>query len=199
METKDWLPYLISGLSLVVSSIALYMGQFRRAKLKIIVGPDIHIYHPVDGGTAFYIPVIFTNKSPTRGLVEEIYLRMRTPSGRTYQLKWLEEIRLTIRDWNYDHLDNAKPFTIGGFESVSKVCWFLWPEVREPLELVAGQYSVSIEATSDKGKKPEIKKQKTLIISGETEKTLNLRKSSKDPKARIHYFEGDSEIAQVIE
>lgn len=61
------------------------------------LGPDVHLYYPVDGGSAMYLPMLFTNDSPTRGAVLQIFVELVTPFGKHYFLKWLEEVEIELR------------------------------------------------------------------------------------------------------
>lgn len=188
----EYTPIIISLFSLLIAGIALYMGQYRKSSIRVVLGPDIHIYHPSDGGTAFYLPMIFTNKSPTRGFVEEIFIQEKTPDGEYFTMKWLEVVQMTFRDWKYELHDRAKPFTIDGYDTLSKVYWFLWPASTGDFNVKKGKYSITAMISSEKGRTPKIKETQSFLLDSNSETFLQKRREDRDPTTLIHYFTDDS-------
>ena len=50
LEFKDYFAIGTGSLSVLLSGLALYLTQFRKAKVSAQIGPAIHLYHPQDGG-----------------------------------------------------------------------------------------------------------------------------------------------------
>ncbi len=199
MTTKDYLTLGLSFLGLIISMTAIYLGQFRSAEILATLGPEIHIYYPHDGGSALYLPITFSNSSPTRGVVYQIYLRLSTPNGMNYYLRWGEEASITERTWEYTTIGRVKPFTIDGYSSVSKVYWFLWPQDEKPsLRFEAGTYSLTSYVWSTKQNKPDILSNETLEINSEVADILAERKRKNDPHTRILYLKDRGLIATAI-
>lgn len=187
---------VISSLSLIVAATTLYMNQFRKAKIKIILGPDIHMYHPSDGGTAFYLPVIFTNRSPTKGLVKEIFLKVECPDKGCYFMLWKEEVSISLKDMEYVHTDRAKPFTIDGYATTAKTYWFLWPQNKQqPLTFKQGEYTFTIMARTAKGDITDVQQSEKLTISAELERVFLERMQQKDATTRYKYFDNKTLVA----
>jgi hypothetical protein len=196
VEVKDYLALSFSSLGLIVSVLALYLGQFRRSRLAAVLGPDVHIYHPSDGGTGVYIPIIFSNHSPTRGVVYQVFLRIRSPEGMNYYLRWRREATIAEPTWEYGFEGRAKPFTVDGHSSQAKVYWFLWPDnEKQDLLFKEGKYSLTAYVWSQRIAIPDVATSEELEISREVEKILEDRRKAKDPVSRVLYLKDRGLIA----
>jgi len=199
MTTTELVSTSISLISLCVAVSAIYLGHFRDPNIEVKLGPDVHLYHPLDGGTAIYLPFLVANNSPTRGAVHQIVIQVSTPSGKQYYSRWQEEADIKQRTWEYSTLGRVKPFTIGGHETVSKIYWFWFPETNSPLLFETGEYQVAAHIWTKNKQKPDAVFLEKFIITQEVEKILADYRERKDPRTRFVYFKRRNLISAVTE
>ena len=192
---SNYIPIVISITGVGIAITSLYLSNFRRPDISAGLGPDVHLYHPSDGGTAIYLPVVFTNNSPTRGAVLQAYLKISHPNGKNYYLKWLEEWKISTRQSDYEYISRAKPFTIDGHSSSFKLFWFLRPNDSNPLLFSKGKYQFTLHLWSKHQSSPTKESSETLEVSEIVEEILISRFKNNDPTTRIIHFEGKSLIA----
>ena len=188
MEPKDYLTLGLSLLGLFVSVAALYLGQFRRPRFVVTLGPDVHLYYPADGGSAVYLPMIFSNNSPTRGVIYQIYLRILTPKAQNYYLRWRQEATIDDQTLEYSYLGRVKPLTVDGYSSQAKVYWFIWPSSEQPLLFEEGRYSFTAYVWSKHSAQPDIEVTENLQLDKQGALALADNLKKKDPHTRYAYF-----------
>jgi hypothetical protein len=133
----------IALLSLLVSAITLFLTQFKGAELSHVVGPELKVYYPFDGGFALYLPVTFLNQSARTGTVLKCGITIFSnvnPEERFY-MEWREFSRLdpATAKWGYEEITHA--IAIPGNGSTVKVVWFSWRANSTPqFRLSEGQY-----------------------------------------------------------
>ncbi|NEU08954.1 hypothetical protein GZH53_11580 [Flavihumibacter sp. R14] len=173
----SWIPITISLVSLSLTLITLYLTQLRPAKINVIIGPEIQIYHAdyPDISTGLYVPVTFANFSPNMGVIIKCAIsvfRNDTPQQRHFIL-WREFAKKGDDGWTYD--SEAHSFAIGGKSSVSKVAWFMWFTGYKPMLLFKeGSYKLSMHVWIGNKKLP-INFKRSFFITKERESILQSR------------------------
>jgi hypothetical protein len=196
LEFKDYFAIGTGSLSVLLSGLALYLTQFRKAKVSAQIGPAIHLYHPQDGGTAIYLPTIFLNTRPVNGAVFKAYLVVEGLDKQRFILKWLESANINIETRAYSRNSPSKPFTIDGHATIADVLWFLCPE-QSNLRFRAGDYNVTLFIWTNTDEKPSAVTKEVLTITPFVETFLAERKEKKDSTTRIIYFQNKAHIASV--
>jgi hypothetical protein len=188
----------ISVFSAVLACASLYLSHFRRPKIEVTFGQNVHLYHPENGGTGIYVSVVIFNTSPTLGTVNQIYLRIQSPDGFDYLLRWLEEWTITSRESDYEFLTVARPFSVEGHSSRAKFLWFNAPDDDEPLMFVPGKYKLSLLLESNAtGQKEEVCEE-TFLVTDFVADELARRYRSNSAKTRILPFEGKTQISAKV-
>ncbi len=183
-------------MSATIAAFALWLTHFRKARIEVTLGPEVHFYHPRDGGSAVYVPFIFTNISPRRATVRQVFLEITTLSGEHRLMRWMREATIAPQSWEYSYKDRVKPISIDSFSSDSRVYWFLWPEnPQDDLRFIDGRYSLEAHVWLSKGSTPDVSSIQTITISKESEDELVKRRRLQDPQTRIHYFDTQTLIA----
>jgi hypothetical protein len=173
----SWIPITISIVSLSLTLITLYLTQLRPAKINVIIGPEIQIYHAdyPEISTGLYIPITFANFSPSMGVIIKCAIsvfRDDAPQQRHFIL-WREFAKKGDDGWTYD--SEAHSFAIGGKSSLSKVAWFMWFTAYKPtLSFREGSYKLSMHVWIGNKKLP-INFKRSFFISKETESTFQNR------------------------
>jgi hypothetical protein len=134
---------VISLLALIVSAISLFYSQLRPPSISSVVGPEIRIYYPPDGGFGIYMPATFLNQSPRTGTIRRcaITLYPKNNSEERFFMDWRYFFRLKPDGLGFEMEQIASAFAIPESQSVSKLIWFTWrSNSTPPLQIAAGEY-----------------------------------------------------------
>jgi hypothetical protein len=134
----------IALLALIVFAITLYYSLLRPPKISSVVGPEIRIYYPADGGFGLYVPVPFLNQSPWTGTIWRcaVTLYSKTSDDRFF-MEWRYFFRLNPQGNGFDFDALASAMAVPANQSVSKLIWFTWrPSSNPPLQITAGEYGM---------------------------------------------------------
>jgi hypothetical protein len=136
---------MISLLSLIVSAVTLFLAQLRAPKLTSIVGPEIQIYYPRDGGFGVYIPVSFVNESPKTGVVKRCgvsVFRKSSQEDERYFMEWRFFVDLNP-DLSFTLKEAAHALAVPGKSSIAKTLWLTWRAASSPELIIAeGAYAL---------------------------------------------------------
>lgn len=143
----DYLPIAISGLSLAVAAITLFLAQFSGPKISVHVGPTIKLYYPRDGGFAVYIPTTFINQAARMGVVFRAAIsvvRSENPQERFF-IEWGSFSIYDPQTGNWRYEDMAHALAVPGKSAVNKLLWFNWLSSSTPqLRIREGEYVVNV-------------------------------------------------------
>ena len=135
-------PTVISLLSLAVSGVALFFSQLRAPLLSTVIGPNLQIYYPPDGGFGVYLPATFLNESPRTGTVHRCGIsifRKSSPDERFF-MEWRFFMGLNP-NLTFKFEDGAHAIAIPGKSSTAKVIWLSWRSNSTPeLVIREGEY-----------------------------------------------------------
>lgn len=125
-------------LALIVSAITLWYSLLRPARISSVVGPEIRIYYPPDGGLGLYVPVTFLNQSPQAGTIWRcaVTLYAKT-SGERFFMDWRYFFKLKPEGNGFDFDEVASAVVVPGNHSLSKLIWFSWRSFSNPHLLIA--------------------------------------------------------------
>lgn len=122
----------VSFLALIWTAITFYLTYFKRGILKGAF-PNLIMIDRVDSGKgnlAIAIPVICTNKGARLGIVEDFKLIL---DGQNKQITFIWQTELDSIPPTRDP-PLAVPFSIGGYDSVFKLCGFVAESPMDSLE-----------------------------------------------------------------
>jgi hypothetical protein len=137
---------LISLLSMAVSVITLYVSQLRPAVLSDVIGPEIKLYYPSDGGFGVYLPATFVNQSPNTGTVFRcgITIFNKASPEERYFMEWRFFAQLSHNGENtisYALEEPAHALAIPGNSSIAKIIWITWRATSRPeIRISEGEY-----------------------------------------------------------
>lgn len=122
LETKDIVSLALGGLGFLIASFTFYLTQLRSARIRVEVGPEITVYHPKDGGFGMYLPFSFVNNNKRGGSISRIavILNKKSETNEAYFFRWADVVKYDSNTKGYDHLDNARAFSVPGESAVSK-------------------------------------------------------------------------------
>ena len=121
----------VSSLALIWTSITYYLTYFKRGILKVAF-PNLIMINRVDSGKgnlAIAIPLICANKGARLGIVEDFKLIL--DGQNQIMLIWQTELD-SIPPTRKAPL--AVPFSVGGYDSVVKLCGFVAESPMDSLE-----------------------------------------------------------------
>jgi hypothetical protein len=133
----------ISLLSMAISAATLYLTQLRPAELSDVIGPEIKIYYPSDGGFGMYVPATFLNKSPNTGTVlrSGITIFNKAIPEERYFMEWRFFARLSQDGKSYMLEEPAHALAIPGNSSIDKLIWATWRASSRPeIQISQGEY-----------------------------------------------------------
>jgi hypothetical protein len=109
-----------------------------------VVGPEIRIYYPSDGGFGLYVPVTFLNHSPRTGTIWRCAITLFAKnSGERFFMGWRYFFRIKPEGTGFNYDEIASAFAVPGNQSLSKLIWFLWRSFSTPPLLIgAGEYVI---------------------------------------------------------
>jgi hypothetical protein len=142
--------------SLAISALALFFSQFRGPKLSNVVGPELKIYYPSDGGLGVYVPATFLNRSSKTGTVLSCgisILRKASPDERFF-MEWRFFVALDP-DLSYRLEEPAHALAIPGNSSATKIIWLTWRSASTPeLRMTEGEYELVFHYWPGSDEKP---------------------------------------------
>lgn len=148
---------IVSIVSLLVASTALFFSQLRPAQITLSAGPGIKIYYADGVGLSFYIPATFINKAPKTGTVIRLSLtifRNDDPETR-YLFPWRSFSRFDSDKNSWVYKEMAHAFAVPGKSAVAETVWFSWPnDSSEQPSLREGAYTLVIHKYFDESKPP---------------------------------------------
>ena len=155
METKDIITLGLSGSSFILSFAAIYLSHFRRAKITASLGPNIHIYYYPPKMVGIYLPVVFYNNSPTKGIVRKTFLEITDTNENNFALGWRTSNEIDKNN-NYIEKGPAAPFKLDGYEAVTNALQFSWyNEIGAPeLKFLEGSYVLRLHIWTSESLRP---------------------------------------------
>ena len=136
-----------------------------------LFGPQIHVFHPSDGGFGIVIPVTFVNAGSRMGVTNRCALTLRYHvDKRWYKFEW-ESFRSykDVGDKPGKRLDFeqvAGPVALQGRSSTTKLVRFLWhADSQAPLTLQEGSYELGTYAWTRRGERPDRASKHTFTVS----------------------------------
>ncbi|MGO9057889.1 MAG: hypothetical protein ACLQU2_10965 [Candidatus Binataceae bacterium] len=208
MATSFNLSTAIALLALIFSAITLWYSLLRPPRISSVVGPEIRIYYPPDGGLGLYVPVTFLNQSPRTGTVWRCAVTLYSKtSGERFFMDWRYFFRLKPEGDGFMFDEIASALAVPGKLSLSKLIWFSWRSLSTPpLRIAAVEYVMvfhywtgptgkphndSHEFSIDQGTYEQLERARTnknaRVFEIALDKTLaaNLVMSSRDAKDRL--------------
>ncbi len=136
---------VIGVIGFIIAVYTFYETQIKRAKIEIIVGPNITVYYTQDGGSGIYLPLAFVNEGHKSAKIINIYLQISTPSKKVYKIRWADFVKWNSSERNFNHIDHCRAFSVSGSTVNDKFVWFIWrPQNESNLLFEEGEYKVSI-------------------------------------------------------
>ncbi|ABN63105.1 hypothetical protein [Shewanella baltica] len=176
---------IISGVSLIVASAALYFSQLRKAKVEAIVGPQLTVYHhdyEVGVSTGFIIPTSFLNDSPSTGNIirTAISIQKSDDSEEAYYMQWLKFAYLDEKKNSWLFECDAHPLVVTPRTGVHKNIFFMWlADNSRKLNFDKGKYKITMYVWNNESKKPS-KFIKEFLFTAENQALLESKKTNKD-------------------
>ena len=203
LEIKDIITLTISSIALVLSGISLYRTHFRKPKLSISIGPDIHLFYVKESKSpGIYIPIIFTNLSPVNGFVWRVMISIKDTSGGTTYINWANEISTDAAFSAYKVIGNVKPFVVPGNSSIDKIFSFHYPiNVNENKDMVLkwteGRFDINVFIWLSKDStQPKIVVSEHIVIDSNSAKALQTNLESGLMTTRYLYINGGLLLAK---
>jgi hypothetical protein len=120
---------IIALIGLIVSIVTLSLTQLRPARISTLLGPNVYMTYPIEGGFSLGLPVSFTNQGARNATVLRtavtIY-RLERPDQR-YFMQWNAFMKLDVQAglrWVHDEM--AHPLIIPGQSTIAKFILFGW-------------------------------------------------------------------------
>lgn len=172
-------PIYISLISLIITGITLYLTQLRPAKISLLIGPEIQIYHAdyPNFSTGMFVPMTFVNSSSSMGTIYKCAItvfRNDLPEQR-YFIQWSEFAKIAPDgNWTYDIHSHA--FGISGKSDIIKTALFMWnPKSIPKLLFQQGCYTLLVHAWTGK-KANHLNFEFSFYISHEEENIFESRR-----------------------
>ena len=184
-KVSPYLPIVISVLSLIVASSALYYSQLRPAALMFSMGRVFELYYPRDGGFGMYIPVTVVNKSPNTGAVLQCSVVLsREDSEDQYYFGWIAYGVRGPDGWEGQPVEH--PIVVPGRSTVSNTIWYVWRPWTEPaIILKEGEYRVRLLALVDGEEEPRVVADRRFFLPKKFTDILNERRVRHNPQTII--------------
>lgn len=151
-----WLPICISCISLVVSGLIFYFSHLKPFDLKILSSGRVGASKnpKLIRQAALLLDLLFINGGARQGLVEDIAVVVRFPSGRPLLIRSLFEM-IDRTTWLTEQPLQPKAetfisFALKGGEKLVKRILFVPFDVGEDRVFVVGDYWVEVYARTDR-------------------------------------------------
>lgn len=188
LEIKDIVSFALGGIGFLIASLTFYLTQLRSAKIRVEVGPEITVYYPRDGGCGIYLPFSFINDTKRGGSISRISIIITTPSEKNnaFFMRWADIVKHDSNTKGYDHLDNARAFSVPAESAESKFVWFVWrPESRPLFTLTDGKYQMKVAIWEKYSRRPSITSTHSFHVSVEAAERLAERRNSCSAQTEI--------------
>jgi hypothetical protein len=169
MLWKDFVTIGISFLSLLIAVGTLFLSQLGAPSISPVIGPEILVYYPPDGGFGLYVPSTFLNDAPRTGTIIRtaiMLFRASTPEERFYmQWRGFSSLRPDAPNSYARKLDeSAHAITVPGHASITNMVWFTWRTESNPqFQLVEGPYKLIFYYWTSVASKPNSEEHEFFI------------------------------------
>lgn len=195
METKDIFSLGLGLFGSTLSILTLYLTQFRRPKIKVRCGPNVHFWHAPPTMTGFYLPVIFQNRSPARGFIYEAFLVIKDPTGLHFALKWTKSVTID-KDMNYAETGPSKPFNIDGYVAQADVFMFEWYDIpNASITFGEGTYEVTLCVWTTDRQRPDVRIHEKFEITPSLRDIMREKRRTSDNTTRFIPLQGHALLA----
>ncbi len=175
MDLVGVVPIGISVAGLAVAATTLYYTNFRKPRLRLLLGSRLKVNHPERVGFTIMLPVTIANESVQPGHVQKVSIALRMPHvEKNYRyLDWGSFVvyRGERRSWDVEEL--AHPLLIPGKSSVSKVVQYIWQDVGSRYITDVGQYELQVLCWTSMKRKPDIRVTHSLSLSKEQKSKID--------------------------
>jgi hypothetical protein len=189
---QKWLPVIVSGLSLIISFITLYLTRLRNQKLKVFAGPQIIAgYDPKE--LYFVVPTSVVNASPKVGVILKSSLtiaRKDTPQQNFY-MAWSAFYEIGKEGTTWIHKESAHAIPVLGYATATRAIKYPWADDASPnLLLRDGVYTFRFDYWSDMKKPFATLQYELLVKKAEADQLSNIRSERGEGKSinKIVYF-----------
>lgn len=197
-KSEKWGRIGIAGIALIVSTASfmvsganLYLTQLRTTPIEVVMGQELALYYPEDGGFGMYVPISFVNTGGRGGIILRVRaILSRFGYNRNYEFEWAG---FTARDSRASKIETVYPEALGiaSTSTTSKRIWFAWrPHMSPEFVLQEGSYTIKIAVWTTNSKGHDINVSKTFIIDEKTAKILIDRRNNQDPGIYYVTFDG---------
>jgi hypothetical protein len=153
----DYLPMVISALSLGVAVMTLFLSQLRGPRISVHAGPSVKLYYPKEGGFAVYVPTTFINDSARMGAVFRAAVSLvRTDNPRErFFIEWGSFSKYDPQTGSWRYEDMAHALAVPGKAAVNKLLWFSWlPSTIPSMRIREGHYILTVHYWTRRAGKP---------------------------------------------
>ena len=180
---SPWLPIVVSLASLLVALATLYYTNFRRPRLRVLVGSRFKLNHPQRSGFSLAMPITITNQSAQPGHVHKISVAVRMPHvQKDYRyLDWGQFVVYNPERNSWDVEEMAHPFLVPGKSSVSKVIGYGWSNVNERFITEIGQYELQVLCWTSAKRQPSIKVSHSFSVTRTLKDAIDNRMGGRIP------------------
>lgn len=165
---------IISGISLIVSSLTLYFMFLRPPKLKIFIGPYIIVYRDIFY-FSFIVPTAIANHSNQTGVIKRatMIITHKDVPQQNYNMLWSNFRKLNVEGNTWIQGDIVNLIAVIAKSTKSKNIEYQWNFESTPkLFLKAGTYKIHFYFWSDK-QTPIAKLEHEIYINEDQERHLN--------------------------
>jgi hypothetical protein len=179
LDKKDIFTISFTFIGLIISITALYLTQFRRAKITASLGPSIHIYYYPPDRCGIYLPAVFHNRSPIKAIVYQAFLEIEDTRGNNFALKWLTSNDID-KEINYSERGPAAPFKIDGYEAISNALQFLWINGSQlhRLEFLEGSYRIRLHIWTTNRLRPDVSVEERFDVDEELASVMDAKRKT---------------------
>lgn len=183
MTLKDWLPIVISLLSLSLSIYIVYITHIKPAKVKMIIGDTLHFVNSYTenhsgkqwGGLSFYLPITFYNWSNRGGEIRQVRMILGRPDNplEYFDMVWANFAQIAKGEILVKLIENegiAQPIALSAQSSLERIVRFNWnPYNKDKIGIKPGQYELLLFGwTQDRDKdkdEPDLKEAVSFLFN----------------------------------
>jgi len=205
-EKMQYLQYIslgVSIISLLIAGAALYFSQLRRARIKVILGPEIEIYHhDYEHGTStgFIVPVSFLNDTPSAGNVMKSAVVL-TKNGFEEERFYMQSLKfdaLNEGSGKWEHEEDARPIVISARNGTHKNMWCMWHAFNQKkLFISQGKYELAFYFwVSERSRLSKITK--SFYVNEEIERVFRELRDKKQTNSLKFVLEKELEFNKLM-
>jgi hypothetical protein len=151
---------VFSVAGLLISIVTLYLTQFNKPRIKIVIDNTILMAYNYLGYEYFELlmPVSMINNSSNSGVALRCAVCLiNSNNGESNFMTWQKFYKVDFETGRYADDKLALPFVVGGHSSTSQIIMFGWDQSENAIRLSPGEYELKLYVwfSSNNNTKPD--------------------------------------------